>query len=182
MEKAALILVYLFLQWLYLPLNCRPVKYYWKLPLDDYLPLLPGMIVFYFSYFLMFFPGSLTLIFSGQFRLFIIAMIIAQALGDLFWYFFPNGVRRPEVRGNGLMKQWLRRLYRFDKYDGNAVPSAHVFHMLIIGHFLTQLWPQWSWVIYIWVGLIIISTVLIKQHYVLDVLGGMLVAAISLRV
>ena len=177
-----MVLVYLLLNWLYWPLPRRPVKHYWKFALDDRLPLLPGMLLIYCSYFLMFYGGSLILIFSGQFFPFVTGMITAQISGNLFWYFFPNGVRRPEVRGNGLMKQWLRRLYRFDKYDGNAVPSAHVFHMLIIGHFLTQLWPQWSWVIYIWVGLIIISTVLIKQHYVLDVLGGMLVAAISLRV
>jgi len=80
MEKLILVLIYLFLQWLYLPLSRRPVKYYWRLQLDDKIPLLPGMIVFYFSYFLMFFPGSLTLIFSGQFRPFIIVMIMARAL------------------------------------------------------------------------------------------------------
>ena len=180
MEKA--VLVYLFLQFLYVPLNRRPVKYYWKLALDDRLPLLPGMIVIYFSYFLMFFFGSLVLIFSEQFFPFVTAMIMVQVLGDLFWYFFPNGVKRPEVRGKGLMRQWLRQLYLHDKYDGNAAPSAHVFHALIIGHFLVRLWPQLALPIYIWVGLIIVSTVLIKQHYVLDVLGGMLVAAIGLLV
>lgn len=182
MEKFALVLVYLFLQWLYLPLNRRQVKYYWKLPLDDQLPLLPGMIIVYFSYYLMFFIGSLILIFSGQFFPFITAMIIVQVLGDLFWYFFPNGVKRPEVKGEGLMRQWLRQLYRLDQYDGNAAPSAHVFHAIIIGHFLARLWPQFSLLIYVWVGLIIASTVLIKQHYLLDVLGGILVAAIALWV
>ncbi len=80
------------------------------------------------------------------------------------------------------MSRWLKQLYRLDQYDGNAAPSAHVFHALIIGHFLARLWPQWSLLIYIWVGLIMASTVLIKQHYVLDVLGGMLVAAIGLLV
>ncbi|OIN89356.1 hypothetical protein COX59_04460 [Candidatus Beckwithbacteria bacterium CG_4_10_14_0_2_um_filter_47_25] len=182
MEKLILVLVYLLLQWLYLPLNRRPVKYYWRLALDDRLPLVPGMIVIYFSYFLMFFIGSLVLIFSDQFWPFAAAMILAQGLGDLFWYFFPNGAKRPEVRGKGLMRQWLRWLYRWDQYDGNAAPSAHVFHALIIGHFLARMWPPLTLPIYIWVGLIIVSTVLIKQHYILDILGGMLVAAIGLLV
>ena len=182
MEKVSLVLIYLFLQWLYLPLNRRPVKYYWKLALDDRLPLLPGMIIVYFSYYLMFFIGSLVLVFSKQFWSFITAMIIVQALGDLFWWLFPNGVKRPEVKGKNIMSRWLKQLYRLDQYDGNAAPSAHVFHALIIGHFLARLWPQWSLLIYIWVGLIMASTVLIKQHYVLDVLGGMLVAAIGLLV
>ena len=109
-------------------------------------------------------------------------MILAQGLGDLFWYFFPNGVKRPEVKGKSLMRQWLRQLYLHDKYDGNAAPSAHVFHALIIGHFLARLWPEWGLLIYVWVGLIMASTVLIKQHYILDVLGGMLVAVIGLLV
>ena len=67
MEKLPWILIYLFLQFLYVPLNRRPVKYYWKLPLDDRLPLVPGMIFVYLSYFLMFFSGGLLLIFSKQF-------------------------------------------------------------------------------------------------------------------
>jgi len=182
MEKLPWILIYLFLQWLYLPLNRRPVKYYWKIKLDDKLPLLPEMVTVYFSYFLMLFPGSVTLIFSGQFWPFMQAMIIAQIIGDLFWWVFPNGVKRPVVIGGGLMREWLRRLYRFDQHDGNAAPSAHVFHALIIGYFLAQLWPSLAGLIYVWAGLIIISTVLIKQHYVLDVLGGILVAAVSLWV
>lgn len=180
MEKVVLILIYIFLQWLYLPLSRRPVKYYWKLPLDDRLPLVPEMIIIYLSYFLMFFGGSLILIFSGQFLPFITAMIIAQISGDLFWYFFPNGVRRPKVEGRGMMRNWLKKLYLHDQYDGNAAPSVHVFHALIIGHFLAQLWPQWSMVIYPWVGLIVVSTVLIKQHYLVDVLGGVLVAGATI--
>lgn len=182
MEKVAPVLIYLFLQWLYLPLNRRPVKYYWKIKLDDRLPLVPGMVVVYASHALLFFGGGLALVFSDQFWLFATAMIIAQFLADLFWYFFPNGVRRPEVKGKGLMRSWLKKLYRFDRYDGNAAPSAHVFHTIIIGHFLARLWPQWGLAIYVWVGLIMASTVLIKQHYLLDVLGGILVAAIALWV
>lgn len=182
MEKVVLILIYVFLQWLYLPLNRRPVKYYWKTKPDDKIPLLPGFIVFYFSYFWLFFGGGLVLIFSEQFWPFVRAMIVAQVLGDLFWWLWPNGVKRPVIAGAGVMREQLKKLYRFDQYDGNAAPSAHIFHAVIIGQFLTRLWPDWGLLIYGWVALIIASTVLIKQHYVIDVLGGMLVAAIALSV
>ncbi|MDZ7587029.1 MAG: phosphatase PAP2 family protein [Patescibacteria group bacterium] len=176
MDKPILILIYLFLQFLYVPLNRRPVKYYWKLALDNRLPLVPGMIVIYLSYYVMFFFGGLWLIFSAHFFAFIKVMIAAQLMSDLFWWLFPNGVKRPKVVGQSLLKNWLSKLYCHDKYDGNGAPSAHVFHTLIIGTFLTRLWPQWSLVIFIWMGLIVVSTVLIKQHYVVDVMGGILVA------
>lgn len=182
MEKVVPILIYLFLQWLYLPLNRRPVKYYWKTNLDDKIPLVQGMIVVYSSYFLLFFGGSFRLIFSDQFWPFIRAMIIAQSLGDLFWWLWPNGVKRPEIAGEGVIREWLKKLYRFDQYDGNAAPSAHVFHALVIGYFSSRLWTDWGLLIYGWVALIIASTVLIKQHYLVDILGGMLVAAIALSV
>lgn len=182
MEKVVLILIYLLLQWLYLPLNRRPVRFYWRNRWDDKIPLLPGFVVIYFSYFFLFFGGSLALIFSDWFWPFVKAMIIAQLLGDLFWYFWPNGVKRPEVRGNSRLRRWLKRLYQWDQYDGNACPSAHVFHALIIGHFLARLGPEWGALIYSWTGLIIASTVLIKQHYLIDIFGGILVAALALLV
>lgn len=182
MEKLAWVLVYLFLNWLYLPLSRRPVKYYWKIKIDDKIPLVPGMVVSYLSYALLFVGGGLVLVWSEQFWPLAKAMIVAQLTADIIWYLFPNGVKRPTVNGQGLMVGWLRKLYAFNRHDANGCPSAHVFHALIVGHFLARLWPQFSPFIYVWAGLIVVSTVLIKQHYLLDVLGGILVAAIALWV
>lgn len=180
MEKLGLILIYGILNLLYFPLNRRPAKYYWHIKMDEKIPLWPPMILVYLSYFLFFPGGAISLIFSEQFFLFAKSMIIAQSLGDLFWWLFPNGVKRPVITGGGWFKNRLRQLYQHDRYDGNACPSAHVFHALIVGYFLGQMLPEWSILIYFWPGLIIISTVLIKQHYVLDVFGGILVGAIAI--
>lgn len=182
MEKLILILVYLFLNWLYLPLSRRSVKYYWRLKIDDKIPLVPWMLVPYVSYALFFIGGSLVLIFSEQFFLFIKTMIFVQFAANIIWYLFPNGVKRPSLSGQGLMIDGLRKLYLVDKHDANGFPSAHAFHSMIVAYFLAQQFPVGAGLIYVWVTLILTSTVLTKQHYILDLVGGVALAAIGLWV
>lgn len=182
MLKPALITIYIFLNWLYLPLSKRTIKYYWRTRIDDKIPLIPWMVVPYISYFFLFLGGGLILILSRDYFAFIKAMIAAQLTADIIWYLFPNGVRRPTVSGQGLMVGWLRKLYAFDRHDGNGAPSAHAFHAVIVSYFLANQLPAWAGVIYVWAGLILASTVLVKQHYFLDLAAGILLAAIVIWV
>ena len=182
MEKLILVLIYIFLNWLYLPLSKRTIKYYWQTRIDDKIPLVPWMVVPYVSYFLLFLVGGLILILSQDYFGFIKAMIIAQLAADVFWYLFANGVKRPAVKESGLMNDWLRKLYRIDRHDGNGAPSAHAFHAVIVSYFLANQLPAWTGVIYVWAGLILASTVLAKQHYFLDLAGGILLAVIAIWV
>lgn len=175
-------LVYLLLSWLYIPLSRRPVKYYWSATIDKKIPLISIMIVPYLSYYLFFLAGTIVLIFSRVGIDFLVAMILAQIAADIFWYIFPNGVHRPVVRGDGWAEKLVCQLYRHNTEDANGVPSAHVFHTVIVGYYLILLWPVAAWVLTVWSGLIIVSTILVKQHYLIDVFAGILLAAAALIV
>lgn len=172
MDKFSLILIYLFLNWLYLPLSRRQAKYYWQLPIDKKIPLFPVAVLPYVSYYFFFLAGSLILIFSSLWREFLLVMIMVQLAADWFWYCFPNGVRRPAVSGNTWPERLVKQLYRFNPEDAPGLPSVHTFHSLIIGMYLSQLYPAAAGFIWLWAGLIIASTVLVKQHYLLDMLAG----------
>lgn len=157
------------------------MKYYCRLALDNKIPLLAWTIIPYISYFLLFILAVAVLFFSPHFFDFIKAMIIAQLAASAIWYFFPNGIERAELNGKKITERWLKRLYQFDRYVGCAFPSAHTYHSLIIGVYLSRLFPQWQGVIAAWVTAIVVSTVLTKQHYAADVIGGILVTLMAVK-
>lgn len=99
----------------------------------------------------------------------IYAVIIFVSLAIFFQ--FPTTMVRPHAPESGIVG-WLFGIMR--KIDGpnNLFPSLHVssvvFMALVNGYFL----PKSKWLSIMCAVLISISTLLIKQHAILDVLGG----------
>jgi len=158
----------------YFPLNYRPSKYYFEFPpIDTKIPLIPIWIVPYYLYFSYLLAGGI-FIWQTSFRHeYLIAYTLATFSASLFWYFIPNGVKRPDA--SHLKPSWpakaIQQLYRHDK-DGNGFPSAHVYASLITSWYLIQAFPQY-W--YLWFGIgtaIALSTIFTKQHYIVDLVGG----------
>src|SRR6185312_379886 len=77
--------------------------------------------------------------------------------------------------GNGLCATLLRTLYAVDA-GWNLFPSLHVGHSLLVALLYRKHARAGTWLV--WTGALLISasTVLIKQHYVVDVLAGALLA------
>ena len=131
--KLILLLLLLPIKSLYIPLNKRRSKYYWKLPLDDKIPLIPIFIVPY----LLHHPG---IIFTGivlwntpYISPFLLSLIISYSIAIIFWYFVPNGVHRPPAIHASYFTSWINKLYTHDG-DTNGFPSAHIFVALLCGH------------------------------------------------
>jgi membrane-associated phospholipid phosphatase len=182
MEKISWLIVYLFINSWYFWLRRRPAKYYFRLVIDNKIPLLPAAVIPYVSYFGLMALAFGLLFFSPYFLDFIRSMTVAQLLASLIWYFFPNGIIRPEIAGRGRTRNWVRRLHWACRQSGCAFPSAHTYHSLIIGVFLARAYPQWQAAVAVWSALIVGSTVLTKQHYAADVAGGMALSVLALRV
>ena len=96
---------------------------------------------------------------------------------------FPNGQNlRPEVfTDDNFMVDMVKALYRVDT-NTNVIPSVHVIGAFagMFGVLTTKkIKSQWIRISSIFLAImIIISTVFIKQHSVLDIIAGVIVSII----
>ena len=171
---------------LYVPLNHRtPVKVrYWKIFIDHHVTLIPAFAypyLFLYPFMILAVIGTWN---SDLFDPLMLNLSLAAVTGALFWYFIPTAIHRPklsEFRGRGVGKKLMRFIYEVDGTI-NAFPSAHVFYALICGYFLGLAYPLHFVSIYIVVATIVLSTILTRQHYTLDISGGALWAFASVTV
>jgi membrane-associated phospholipid phosphatase len=174
MENVVLIILFLISVFFYIPLNKRKSKYYWKLKLDEKIPLLSIFVIPYVFYFVYFVLAFLLIFDSVYFSNFLVFLIIGNILNSIFWYIFPNGVKRPDLKPKNVFEKLLLLIYKRDKYDGNGCPSAHVFHSLTLSLFLSWSLPEYSILFWSLGILVSMSTVFVKQHYIIDVVGGII--------
>jgi membrane-associated phospholipid phosphatase len=178
-NKFLILIISLIMGSLYFPLNKRKSKYYWESKIDSKIPLISIFILPYLFYFL-FFPLSIIILYNTKFVVeFLIVLTIGNLINSIFWYVFPNGVKRPKIVPKIFFDKLVFNLYKRDKYDTNGFPSAHVFHTLIGSVYLSIAFPKFSFISYIIGFLIIISTVFVKQHYIIDIFGGVISFIIS---
>ena len=173
MNKTILLVTFLLVKSIYLPLNKRKSKYYWKIKFDYSIPFIPIFIIPYLGYFI-FIISTIILLWNTKYiNNFFITYIISYILSGLFWYFVPNGVKRPVIVKKDIFSRLTRIIFKYDN-DTNGFPSAHIFATLICSYFLYFAFPENLLVNLSVTFLISISTVFVKQHYVLDILGGII--------
>lgn len=172
--RVQLLALFLIVKSLYVPLNRRASRFYWKLPLDDRIPLLPWFVVPYIGFFV-FIGFSIFLVWNTQFiQPLLASLLFAYVVAFAVWYLFPNGVKRPEISGTGLFHRILRFIYKTD-HDTNAFPSGHVFVTLICAYYVSLGRPEMALAAWTIAVSIVLSTLFTKQHYVVDIVGGTLV-------
>lgn len=140
--------------------------------LDVYIPFVPHFVIPY----LLLFPFvlfSVVLLWKTSYRIpFLLTLVISLWSAILFWFFFPTFIVRPEVVGNDFFSNLVSFVYAHDA-PRNEFPSSHVFLSVISAYFLIKAYPSWFYFVSTVAVCIVISTVFIKQHYLLDVFGGM---------
>jgi membrane-associated phospholipid phosphatase len=154
---------------------------YWVsyIPLDDLIPFFPPFVVFYCLWFpMLFFTGLWLLLKDGKgFKRYMLFCAAAYTLSAAFFLLFPNGqdLRPACFEVKTLFTSIIGGLYRADT-NTNVLPSMHV--VLCVGVVLSvygtgtigsKLIKAAILVLNI---LIILSTMLIKQHSVLDIIVG----------
>lgn len=171
MELLLLILA-AFSIWLYEPLTHRPPHLYLATWLDRRTPLLPLFVVPYLALFPFLVLGFALLFNTPVAGAFYATIIVAQLAAALFWYFLPTGVHRPRHMHPGAMTSLIKMVYGHDG-EANAFPSAHVFGSFITSYYLALAYPDLALVWWIAGFFIALSTVFVKQHNLLDVIGGL---------
>lgn len=168
----------------YLVLNLLDIKpLVLKLPGEEHIPFLPLLIVLYVVVYAM--PAWIILSIQRRRRMVqtIAVFFLALAVHFFFFLFMPvEYILRPELKiGSEILQQAFVFLYRIDG-PVNTFPSMHVSFAFISYFVVKRCWPRWAGVFLILAAATSLSTLVVKQHYIADVIGGLVLAMIINRV
>lgn len=148
-------------------------------PIDDRIPFFPPFIIFYILAFLQWIINYLLIAREGKsfcFR-FVYGDAISKVFCLIFFLFWPTTLARPEVTGNGICEQLVRLIYQIDA-PVNLFPSIHCLESWCCIHaaLCMKKTPRWYLPVTIVMSLCVFaSTLLVKQHVFIDIIGGILV-------
>ena len=142
------------------------------------LPFVPWMILFYFSMYLVVVCPLLFLNVSEIQRL-EKALLWATGIAGAFFFLVPAplAIARPEVVPG--WEYWFGSLYAVDNI-GNTLPSLHITYSWMLLLTATYKHPKFAWISVPWMLLIMASVVLVKQHYMADVVTGLVLGSAML--
>jgi membrane-associated phospholipid phosphatase len=161
----------------YTLLNHGPNVFFLRTPLDQVIPVVKVFVIPYVSLEPL---TYLTLLLFLVFRLRVyqsaaLAMIGAFLISYAFFFFAQTYVDRPHVGGEDLLARTLRDVYAADN-PYNDFPSLHTSLSTILAIHWMRVDRRIGLVAAIWAALIVMSTVLVHQHYLADVVGGLIIA------
>jgi membrane-associated phospholipid phosphatase len=150
-----------------------------ELALDHMLPLRPEWSLVYLSLF----DAALLPVFvvhqQALIRRVVFAFLTIWLLAYACFLAWPTIAPTPaEVPGDGFTVAVLRVIYDAD-IAYNCFPSLHVAQCFVAAFACARVHRGVGAVTLAWAAAVSLSTVLIKQHYVADVVGGLLLALLA---
>jgi membrane-associated phospholipid phosphatase len=158
----------------------RQRHYSTKLNCDDFIPFVPGFAFLYFSAYILGNTGYLLLQADQNFSRIFIGYLILFGLGIASYILLPCRVERREELVVTNVSTYLLSAFQRRSKPFNSFPSMHVsyclFSALAVIYFGSMVLGL---VLLIWVVLVAISTLLTKQHHLLDVIAGAVLAVFT---
>ena len=148
---------------------------------DDYIPFCEYFIIPYYLWFI--FIAGTVFYFAfinknkKEYWQLVLSLGIGMTLFIIISLIFPNGQElRPSLSGDGIFIEMVRYLYKIDT-PTNVFPSIHVFNTIACciavfrhrGFHFKRLVPTATGILG---TLIVLSTIFLKQHTLLDVAGA----------
>ncbi len=158
--------------------HALPAPSWLSTPLDAAIPFVPAAVWAYASWY----PSAFLLFWAprDEFRRLSLALFVAFFICSVAHLLWPVSIVRPALDGlEAASASILRALYAVDP-PVSLFPSFHAATAPI----LLQLRPRSRALqlgLVAWMAAICVSCVLVKQHYALDVLFGLVVGGIALR-
>jgi membrane-associated phospholipid phosphatase len=145
-------------------------------PIDRMLPVIPLAVWPYLSWYVA--PALIFAVPLSTFRKLCASVLLSFLLCTIGHLTFPITMTRPVLAaGGGLSTLLLHQLYAIDP-PVNLFPSFHAAIAVVALH-LEQRSPLLTIAIRTWMTLVCVSCVLTKQHYILDVIAGLLVGTLA---
>lgn len=112
---------------------------------------------------------------DALFHAFVVACMLTFALSVTTFVFFPTYVQAARLEGNDIFTVLLRYIHEtWGRYA--ALPSGHIYITTLFALFFSRWYPHqrlfWMFILVV----VSLSTLFTAQHYILDVVGGLLVA------
>ncbi|MFZ5478143.1 MAG: phosphatase PAP2 family protein [Myxococcota bacterium] len=159
--------------WVYAFINAaREPRFDYYTPLDAAIPLLPWTILVYVSFYAVALL-AIPLLSPARFLRTLQSACITGPVAWLFFWFAPAHYPRPPLETSSAFAPVFEWLYAMDA-PGNTFPSLHVASCTLLGLGLSERPERAFWVA--WTVAVSVSTLTTKQHYVADVVGGVLLA------
>ena len=159
-------------------------RHYFNMDIDATVPFVPFFVVFYVLAFAHWVISWFFISREGKDVLhkYAKADIIAKIICLIVFIAYPTGIIRPEFEVKGLFTWGLNIIYSVD--DGvNCLPSIHVLASWIAARAAFRLKKapvQYKFVSAFLCLTCMLSVVFIKQHYIIDIPAGIIVAEIGL--
>ena len=154
------------------------------LPLDARIPFRPAWIVIYILAYLQWVVGYVLIARESRAHCnrVLAGEIIAKFICMLFFIALPTRIERPVVEGSGVFAALTRLIFASD-LPGNLFPSIHCLESWICvrGAIGMKRVPRWyAPAMLAFTLMVFASTVLVKQHVLVDIPAGVLVAELGL--
>jgi len=145
--------------------------------IDDKIPFLPIFVIPYIIWYA-FILGYLVYFWYKDTRVYLKTLtliVIGELVCFVIYFFFQTTVPRPNLVANGVLIELVGMIYSHDQ-PYNAFPSIHVLttFAIILGNInIRNKHIIHSIFVPVMGSLIIISTLFVKQHYILDMFASM---------
>lgn len=172
----ALVPFYIFLPVLFPP----RARYMPAIALDGALPLVPAWSIVYGALYLFLILLPVFLVRTDEhIRRTVFAYLFIWIAAYVFFAVYPTIAPRPaQVAAEGFAVWGLRALYSADP-PYNCFPSLHVAHSFVSAMACVRVHRGVGIMAIVCAALVALSTLFTKQHYVLDVIAGVLLALVA---
>ena len=150
-----------------------------EVALDRAVPVQPAWMLVYGSLYVFVFLPLLVVREEQLLRRAMRAYLTVLTVAYVGFVAYPTVAPWPaEVRGDGFSAWCLRLQYSLD-WRYNCFPSLHVAHSFVSALTCSRVHRGVGFAAVLWASLIGISTLYTKQHYVVDVIAGTLLAYVA---
>lgn len=163
--------------------NQNRYHYDFTMDFDRKVPFIPWFVIIYFGCYLFWILNYIMIarISKEHCMRFVFADVISRVVCGIFFLLIPTTNVRPEVIGSGICDELMRYLYMIDSAE-NLFPSIHclVSWFCYVGIRGEKSIPKWYRAFScIFAIVVCVSTQVTKQHYIIDVIGGIVIAEIT---
>ena len=148
-----------------------------ELPVDRLLPVQPAWALVYAAVYLCLIILPVFVVRQHDLlRRTVSAYLTIWVTAYAFFALYPTIAPRPDVvTGDGFAAWWLRVLYVIDT-PYNCFPSLHVAHSFVSALAIHLVHRRLGFAALLCATLVAVSTLFAKQHYLLDVIAGVVLA------